>query len=114
MDRLDVDGEVRRQVPRGSQGCDRVTGCERCCSTVVDVDPIRCRRWELTPVQCGEDPCDDRPGMRVGGCFACEVTGFELGKGGVDVLEVEYGTCHDTSVAIDLGDVEYVRSKCQR
>ena len=32
---------------------------------------------------------DDRPRVRVGGCFAGEVPGIELCEGGVEVVEVE-------------------------
>ena len=41
------------------------------------------------PVERGVGLRDDRPGVRVGGRFAGEVSGVELLEGGVDVVEVE-------------------------
>ena len=53
MHRLDVDVQVRRDVPRGTDVCGQVAGRERCPSPVVDVDPVRRRRGEFVPVDRG-------------------------------------------------------------
>ena len=89
MHSLDVDTEVRREVPRGTDVCGHVTGRERDPAPVVDVHPVRRRRGKLVPVERGVAARDDRPRVRVGGRFAGEVAGVELGEGGVDVVEVE-------------------------
>ena len=60
----------------------------------------------LVSVERGEAPRDDRPRVRVGGRFAGEVPGVELGDGGVEVVEVEHDDRHDPLVGVDLDDVE--------
>ncbi len=106
MDSLDVDGEVRRKVPRGYQGCDAVTGRERCRPAVVDVDPVRRRRGKFVPTKPGVHAGDDRPGVRVGGSFAGEVPGIKFLKGGVQVVEVEHDERRDPFVGVDLDNVK--------
>src|ERR1700739_3304122 len=87
MHRLDVDAEVWREVPKGTEGRGQVAGCEWCTSPMVDDDPLRSGEFLL--VERGVDTCDDRPRVRVGGGFAGEVSSIKLGKGGVDIVEVE-------------------------
>ena len=43
-------------------------------------------RGQLVPVERGVGSRDDRPRVRVGGRFAGEVSGIELGDGGVEVV----------------------------
>ena len=64
-------------------------GAKRCPATVVDAHPIWRSREELAPVETGITSCDDGPRARVGGRFAGDVAGVELGNGGVEVVEVE-------------------------
>ena len=52
--------------------------------TVVDIYPVRRRRGEFVPVDCGVGPRDDRPAVRVRGRFAGEVAGIELREGGAE------------------------------
>ena len=80
MHGLDVDADVRREVPRGADVCGQVTGRERYRSPVVDVDPVRRRRGKFVPVERGVGACDDRPRVRVGGRFAGEVRASSSSK----------------------------------
>ncbi len=59
---------------------------------MVDVNGIRRRRRRFVPIERGIYPRDDRPSVRVGGRFAREVPGVELGEGGVEVVGVEPDT----------------------
>ena len=106
MHSLDVDAEVRREVPRGTDVCGHVTGREGCPAPVVDVHPVRRRRGQFVPVERGVGLRDDRPRVRVGGRFAGEVSGVELLEGGVDVVGVEHDACRDPVVGVDLDDAE--------
>ena len=108
MHSLDVDAEVWREVPRGTDVCGQFTRRERGPPPVVDVHPIRCRRRELVPVERGVALRDDRPRVRVGGRFAGEVSGVEFGEGGVDVVEVERDARRDPLVGVDLDDAEHL------
>ena len=58
------------------------------------------------PVKRGVGRHDERPRLRVGGCFAGEVPGFELRESGVDVVEVERDECDDPLVGVDLDYAE--------
>ena len=89
MHSLDVDDDVRCEVPRGTHVCGQVAGRERSRSPVIDVHPVRHQLGHFAPVGCGKGLRDDRPRVRVGGRFAGEVPGVELLEGGVDVVEVE-------------------------
>ena len=106
MHSLDVDVDVRRDVPRGTDVCGHITGRERCPAPMVDVHPVGRRRGEFVSVECGVDRCDDRPRLRVGGRFAGEVPGVEFCEGGVDVVDVEPDASDDPLFGIDLGEVE--------
>ncbi len=46
--------------------------------------------------------------MRVGGRFAGEVPGVELGEGGVEVVEVEHDARRDPIVGVDLDEAEHL------
>ena len=89
MHSLDVDADVGREVPPGTDVRDQLAGRERMRPPVVDVHPVRRRRGEFVPVERGVAARDDRPRVRVGGRFAGEVSGVEFLEGGVDVVEVE-------------------------
>src|ERR1700727_3938238 len=106
MHRLDVDAEVWREVPNGADGRGHVAGLERCTLPVIDGDPVR--RRNFVPVERGVATSDNRPCVRVGGRFACEVSGIELGEGGVDVVNVEPDARHDPLVGLDLDDAEHL------
>ena len=108
MHSLDVDADVRCEVPRGADVCGHVTGRDRCHSPVVDVHPVRRRRGEFVPVERGVGLRDDRPCVRVGGRFAGEVPGVEFFEGGVDVVEVERDARRDPLVGVDLDDAEHL------
>ena len=56
-------------------------------------------------VERGVSPRNDRPGVRVGGSFAGEVSGVELLEGGVDVVEIERDERRDPFAGVDLDDV---------
>ena len=56
------------------------------------------------PVERGVFPRDDRPRVRVGGRFACDVMCVEFGEGGVDVVEIECDCCPEQLVGVDLND----------
>ncbi len=48
-----------------------------------------------------------QPTTCAGRCrLACEVSGIELGEGGVDVVDVEHDYRRDPIVRVDLGDGE--------
>ena len=106
MHNLDVDLEVwprshpARMYAVISPGANAVT---RRWSIVTAVGR---HRWELVPIQRSEAFRDDRPRARVGGRFAGEVSGVELGDGGVEVVELEHDECHDPFVSVDLDDAE--------
>ena len=106
MHGLDVDVEVRVESHEARMYAVRSPGAN-VTAPVVDVHPVRRRRGEFVPVECGVDPRDDRPRVRVGGRFAGEVSGVELREGGVDVVGVEHDVRHDPLVGIDLGDAEH-------
>ena len=108
MHSLDVDVDVRRDVPRGTDVCGHVTGRESRPAPVVDVYPVRCRRGEFVSVECGVVLRDDRPRVRVAGRFAGEVSGIEFRERGVDVVEVEGDVRRDPVVGVDLDDVEHI------
>ena len=106
MHSLDVD---RCPAPSSSDArtyAIHVTGRERCAPTVVDTDPVGRRREEFVPVDCGVRLHDGRPGAPVGGRFAGDIAGVELGEGGVEVVEVERDVRHDPLVGVDLRDAE--------
>ena len=73
---------------------------------MVNVHPIGRSREELAPVERGISGRDDRPRVRVGGRFAGEVSGIELGDGRVEVFEVERDERRDPLVGVDLDDVK--------
>ena len=108
MHSLDVDAEVRREVPRARMYAVRSPGANRCRAPVVDVHTVRRRRGQFAPVECGVGLRDDRPRVRVGGRFAGEVAGVEFGEGGVDVVEVERDARRDPVVGVDLDDAEHL------
>ena len=56
MHSLDVDAEVRREVPRGTDVCSHVAGREPDPSPVVDVHPVRRRRGKFAPVELRRRP----------------------------------------------------------
>ena len=62
-------------------------------AAVVDVYPVRCGRGRFASIECGVDPCDDRPRLCVGGSFAGEVSSVEFLEGGVDVVGIEHDDC---------------------
>ena len=103
---LDVELDVRHEVPRGTDVCGQVTGRDCGHAPVVDVHPVRRRRGHLAPIERSVDPRDDRPRVRVGGRLAGEVSGIELLEGGVDVVGVEHDDRRDPLVGVDLDDVE--------
>ena len=86
--------------------CGQVTGPERCLPPVVDVDAVRCGQWRLVPVERGVTTRDGRPRARVGSRFAGDVSGIELGEGGVEVIEVEHEDAAYSVVGVDLDDTE--------
>src|SRR5947209_8896647 len=106
MHGLDVDLEVRRDVPRGPDVWGHVAGRERCHPAAVDVYPIRRRRWQLASVNRSTAANEERPSLRKGSCFAADVSGVELADSGVEVVELEHHECHDPFVSIDLDDDE--------
>ncbi len=91
MHSLDVDAEVRSEIPDGADGfgADR-SDANVVARPVVDGDPVRRRRGEFVSVERGVGLRDDRPRVRVGCRFAGEVPGVEFLEGGVDVVEVEH------------------------
>src|ERR1700733_3957046 len=100
MHRLDMDAEVWREVPNGADGRGHVAGLERCTLPVIDGDPVR--RGNFVPVERGVATSDNRPWVRVSGRFAGEVSGIELGEGGVDVVRVERDKRDHPLVVVDL------------
>ena len=44
--------------------------------------------------------------MRVGGSFACDIPGFELGDSGIEVFDVERDDARDPVLGVDLDDVK--------
>ena len=109
MHSLDVDAEVRREVPAW-RGCMRSGHRARM---------LTARRWSMFTqsgvvagsscrLSCGVCPRDDRPRVCVGGRFAGEVSGVELLEGGVDVVGVERDERRDPLVGVDLDDAEHL------
>src|SRR5215208_6421901 len=106
MHGLDMDVEVRREVPSGADYCGHVAGCERCPSPVIDGHPVL--RGEFVPVERGVGLRDYRPCLRMGGGFACEVSRIELREGTLDVVVVEDDVRRNPSVGVDLDDAEHL------
>src|ERR1700689_2103231 len=75
---------------------------------MVVVYPVLRHRRKFAPVECGEAPCDGRPGARVGGRFAGDVPGIEFGDGGVEVLEVEQDDRRKMAVKVGRDEAEHV------
>jgi len=72
---------------------------------MVNAHPIGRSREKLAPVETGITCCDDGPRVRVGGGFACDIAGFELGNSRVEVCEVERNGRYDPLLRVDLDDV---------
>src|ERR1700692_4520059 len=75
MHRLDVDLQGWREVPNRAEGLGHGAGREWGGSPVVDGYPVR--RGKFVPVERGVGRHDERPRLRVGGCFAGEAPGSE-------------------------------------
>src|ERR1700733_6056468 len=101
MRSLDEEVEGLVEVPSGTDVFDAFAGRKRCPPAVVEAHGIRCRRGDFAPIVCNEYTGDYRPGARMGGRFAGEVAGIELGDGGVEVVEVERDHCYDPLVDVD-------------
>ena len=104
--RDDVIGDLRGHVPRGVDVVHQLARLEADHGAVVDAGPIRCRRRGLLAIERGVGRDDRRPGSCVRCGFACDVAGFELGVGGIDVVGVEEDPRHDLVgfVRLDDGD----------
>ena len=74
---------------------------------MVDVYPVRRRRGKFVAAEGGVVLRDDRPGLRVGGRFAGEISGVEFLEGGVDVVKVDCDESRDPVVGVDLDEVEH-------
>src|SRR5947209_17323296 len=107
MHGLDVDLEVRRDVPRGPDVWGQVARRERCHPAAVDVCPVWRRRWKLVSVDRSTAAHEDRPSLRIGSRLAGEVPSVELGDGGIKVVEVEPDDSNDQLVRVDFDDVEH-------
>src|SRR5205085_5450823 len=101
-----VDADVRGEVPAGTDGCGQITLLDVYDRAMIDVLPVRRRARKFLPVEPGIQPCDDRPRISVSGPFACEVSGVEFLKGGVEVVEVERDVRDDLLVGVYLADGE--------
>ena len=84
---------------------------ERCPLPVIDVHPVwRCGRYLVT-IQHIENARDDRPCVRLLGCFAGQIPGLKLGDSDVHSVEIERDVRHDLFFAINFGDTEYLGVK---
>ena len=106
MRHLGVDVEVLAEVPSGTDVFETFTGRKRCPAAVVETHRIRCYRCDFPPIVRNENTRDYRPGARMSGRFAGEVSGVEFGEGCVEVVKVEHDVPHDPLVGVDLDDVE--------
>jgi hypothetical protein len=106
MHSLDVDVDIRHEIPIGTDEWRHVAGRKRCRMPVIDVYPVRRRGKGLATIERGGGRRDGRPRICVLGRFACEVAGFEFREGGVDVVEVEGDRRRDPLVAIYLNDMK--------
>ena len=93
-------------APYVTEVCGQIAGGKGDSAPVIQVDPVRCCRWQLVPDERLISADDDRPCVRVGRRFAGEVVGIELGDGGVEVVEVEYDSGHHHPVGVDLIDFQ--------
>src|ERR1700756_5061031 len=100
MDGLDVDADIRHEVPCGTDVRVQITRLDGYERAMIDVNRIRCRRGEFAPVERGLRPGNHGPRVRVGGRFAGEVAGVEFFEGGVDVFEVERDVCRYLVVCV--------------
>ena len=57
------------------------------------------------PVERGVRLLDNRPHIRIGGCFAGKVSRVELRERRIDVFQIEDDVRRDSSVGIDLDDM---------
>ena len=110
----DVDSGFRRDVPKGTDVRGQRIWLDCAEVAMVDIRPVRRRRRERAAVQRGVGLRDDRPRVRVGGCFAGKVTGVEFLEGGVDSRRVEHDGRCDSVVVVDLEDVEQLRNGTPR
>src|SRR6516162_3140533 len=103
MHGFDVYRHILLVVPKRTYVGRHIAWCETNPTSMIEIHPVW-RRWrELAPMkERGLSPCDDRPGVRVGCRLACGVTGFELGEGCVDVVEIETDTRRSPVVGADL------------
>ena len=100
MDNLDVDiGWSGRVSTPGTDVCGHLAGRERSHPAMVDSHAVGRQRGQLVPADRGVGARDHRPRVRVGGRFAGEVSGIELGDGGVEVVQLEYDNRRDLVVA---------------
>ncbi len=106
MHNLDVGSDVLVKVNPGLEVLDPLTWRERGSPTVVDADEIRCKRWKLASVEHRVASSYHGPCVCVGGGFAGEVAGVELGDGCFDVVDVEHDVRSDAIVGVVFGDAE--------
>src|SRR5690348_15471085 len=89
MHRIDIDLRLWHHLPRGMDVWNQVARRERPPSPVVKIHPVWRRRGKLAFVERDEISHQSRPRMPIGGRFSCQITGFELRKGGLEVVGVE-------------------------
>ena len=61
MHGLDVDAEVRSDVPHGTKSCGQISPLDRYERSMIDVNRIRSRRGKFVPIERGVGPCNHRP-----------------------------------------------------
>ncbi len=111
MHRLDVDAQVRSEVPGGADVCGQVAGRERCTAPVVDVHPVVVRQ-ELVAVERGVGICDRpttcvraRPLRRRGSGRRVPRRRHRCRRGRTDARR-------DPVVGVDFDDAEQLDAEC--
>src|SRR6476620_5433688 len=104
MNGFRMKAQVRQVLHGGTYICEQVTGPDRSKRPMVDVYPVRCGRGDLVSIERGIGLRQHCPRVRVGGGFAGEVSRFEFGDSGLEVVRIEYDVRRDSLVGIDLDD----------
>ena len=106
---LDIDLAVLVPIRHGVDICDQVADPHRKLTSAVDVDTVRRGQRHLVSVDRRVAARDHRPGARVSGRFAGEVSGVKFGEGAVEVAEVENDDRRDLIVRVDFEDAQRIR-----